>query len=68
MFNRKNVLKSIFFKSLIIKVINEKIKDLDNNIQKCEEINKKYLLWIEKEENESEILMNLLNYLNNCMK
>ena len=64
----KNIWDKINYKSKEIKIINEKIKELDNNIQKCEEINKKYQLWIEKEENENEILMNLLNYLNNYMK
>ena len=64
----KNIWDKINYNSAEIKNINGKITELDINVQKYEEFNKKYLLWIEKEENESEILMNLLNYLNNNMK
>ena len=64
----KNIWDKINYNSKEIKRINSKIEELDKNIQKYQEYNKKYQLWIEKEESESEILMNLLNYLNNNMK
>lgn len=50
-----------------IKTLNEKINVIMSKIQKCEEENKKYDRWIEKEESEGEMLRHMLNFLNsNC--
>lgn len=50
-----------------IKALNEKINAIMSKIQKCEEENKKYDRWIEKEESEGEMLRHMLNFLNsNC--
>ena len=51
-----------------IQKINEKIVKIDEKIKIHEEFNKKYELWIEKEEEESEFLINMINFLNSYRK
>jgi hypothetical protein len=51
-----------------IQKINEKIVKIDEKIKIHEELNKKYELWIEKEEEESEFLINMINFLNSYRK
>ena len=51
-----------------IEKINERINKIDSKIKNYEECNKKYELLIEKEEEESEILVNMLNFLNESKK
>ena len=65
----KNITDKINYNTKEIKKTNKKIEELNKEIIKLEEWNQKYKLWIEKEETENEILMNMLNYLNsNYMK
>ena len=47
-----------------IQKVNEKINKLDEQFKEYENCNKQYDLWIEKEEEESEMLINMLNFLN----
>ena len=61
----KYIYDKIIYNNQEIKKLNEKIVELDKNIKTYQEYNKKYELWIEKEESESEILINMLNFLNN---
>ena len=51
-----------------IQKTNEKINKLDEQIKEYEKFNKQYEIWIEKEEEESEMLINMINYLNNNTK
>ena len=48
-----------------IQQTNERINKLDEQIKEYEMFNKQYDDWIEKEEEESEMLINMLNFLNN---
>ena len=48
-----------------IQQTNERINKLDEQIKEYENFNKQYDMWIEKEEEESEMLINMLNFLNN---
>ena len=68
--------------SIQMKSIHDKIKNYDHDILKYketinkiddkmkiyEDYNKKYQLWIEKEEMESEVLINFINFLNSSRK
>ena len=47
-----------------IQRVNEKINKLDEQFKEYENCNKQYDIWIEKEEEESEMLINMLNFLN----
>ena len=47
-----------------IQRVNEKINKLDEQYKEYENCNKQYDIWIEKEEEESEMLINMLNFLN----
>lgn len=47
-----------------IRKFKETINKIDDKMKIYEECNKKYQLWIEKEEMESEILINFINFLN----
>jgi hypothetical protein len=60
----KNITDKINYNTKEIKKTNKKIEELNKEIIIIEEWNQKYKLWIEKEETENEILMNMLNYLN----
>lgn len=60
----KEIYDKINHKEKEIKRLNEKITKLMSNIQKCEEENKKYDRWIEKEESDGEMLRHMLNFLN----
>ena len=51
-----------------IQRVNEKINNLDEQIKEYENCNKQYDMWIEKEEEESEMLINMLNFLNSNRK
>ena len=51
-----------------IQKVNEKINKLDEKIKEYENCNKQYDIWIEKEEEESEMLINMLNFLNSNRK
>ena len=73
--NNKSVnqrMKSIYDKinsdTKEIQKINEKILKIEEKIKIHEEFNKKYELWIEKEEEESEFLINMINFLNSYRK
>ena len=61
----KNINDKINKNNIEINKINDKINEMDKKIQTMDETNKRYLLWIEKEEEESEILINMLNFLSN---
>jgi len=61
----KNINDKINNKNIEINKINDKINEIDKKIKTMDEINKRYLLWIEKEEEESEILINMINFLSN---
>ena len=64
---RSNANYIIHRKEKEIKTMKEKINVIMSKIQKCEEENKKYDRWIEKEESEGEMLRHMLNFLNsNC--
>ena len=60
----KNITDKIDYNTKEIKKTKQKIEELNKEIIKFEEWNQKYKLWIEKEETENEILINMLNYLN----
>ena len=60
----KNIIGRINFNEKEIEKTKENIVDLDKKIKEYEESNKIYNAWIEKEEAESEILNNMLIYLN----
>jgi flagellar motility protein MotE (MotC chaperone) len=64
----KNICDKINRNTNEIQKMNEKIINLEEKIKIQEEYNKKYELWIEKEEEESELLINMLNFLNNQRK
>jgi hypothetical protein len=64
----KNICDKINRNTNEIQKMNEKIIYLEEKIKIQEEYNKKYELWIEKEEEESELLINMLNFLNNQRK
>ena len=64
----KNICDKINRNTNEIQKMNEKIINLEEKIKTQEEYNKKYELWIEKEEEESELLINMLNFLNNQRK
>ena len=64
----KNIYDKINSKTKEIQKINEKINKIDDKIKSHEEFNKKYELWIEKEEEESVFLTNMLNFLNSNRK
>ena len=51
-----------------IQKTNEKINKLDEQIKEYQNFNKQYEEWIEKEEEESEMLINMINYLNRNTK
>ena len=51
-----------------IQKTNEKINKLDEQIKGYKNFNKQYEEWIEKEEEESEMLINMINYLNRNTK
>ena len=51
-----------------IQKTNEKINKLDEQIKEYENCSKQYEMWIEKEEEESEILINMINFLNSNRK
>ena len=59
----KNISEKIKFNIKEIERVNDKIVDLDKKIKEIEEYDKKYELWIEKENTENEILLNVLNYI-----
>ena len=61
----KHISEKINFNIKEIKRMNEKIVDLDKKTKEIEEYDKKYQLWIEKENTENEILLNVLNYIYN---
>ena len=61
----KNINDKINKNNIEINKINEKINEMDKKILSMDETNKRYLLWIEKEEEESEILINMINFLSN---
>ena len=61
----KNINDKINNKNIEINKINDKINEMDKKIQTMNEINKKYLLCIEKEEEETEILINMMNFIIN---
>ena len=42
----------------------ETINKIDDKMKIYEDYNKKYQLWIEKEEMETEVLINFINFLN----
>jgi hypothetical protein len=62
--NMKLIYDKINNKNDEIQKINEKIITIDEKIKNYEECCKKYQIWIEKEEKESEDLMNMINFLN----
>ena len=64
----KNIYDKINSKTKEIQKINEKINKIEDKIKSHEEFNKKYELWIEKEEEESVFLTNMLNFLNSNRK
>ena len=59
----KGIYEKIDKKEKEIKRLNEKINQLSSKIQSFHEENKKYEKWIEKEENEGELLRHMLNFL-----
>ena len=59
----KAIVNRINWNTNEMKKINEKIMKIEEKIQNYQEINKKYELWIGKEEEESELLTNMLNFL-----
>ena len=59
----KGIYEKIDKKEKEIKRLNEKINQLTSKIQSFHEENKKYEKWIEKEENEGELLRHMLNFL-----
>ena len=61
----KNINDKINNKNIEINKINDKINEMDKKIQTMSEINKKYLLCIEKEEEENEVLINMMNFIIN---
>ena len=61
----KKINDKINNKNIEINKINDKINEMDKKIQTMDEINKKYLLCIEKEEEENEILINMMNFITN---
>ena len=64
----KNICDKINANTNEIQKLNERIIKIDEKIKIQEEYNKKYELWIEKEEEEAELLINMLNFLNNQRK
>ena len=54
--------------SFEIQKLNEEIMKIDYKIKDCEKYNKKYELLIEKEEEESDVLIKMINFLNNTKK
>ena len=64
----KNICDKINNNSNEIQKLNEKIIKIEEKIKIHEEYNKKYELWIEKEEEESQLLINMINFLNNSRK
>ena len=67
-YKMKNICDQINNTASEIKKLNERIMTIDDKIQIYEECSKKYELWIEKEEEENELLINMLNFLNNNRK
>ena len=64
----KNICDKINNNSNEIQKLNEKIIKIEEKIRIHEEYNKKYELWIEKEEEETQLLINMINFLNNSRK
>ena len=63
----RDIDEKIHRKEKEIKTLNEKINQIMSKLQRCEEENKKYDRWIEKEESEGEMLRHMLNFLNSNM-
>ena len=59
----KGIYEKIDKKEKEIKKLNEKINQLSSKIHSFQEENKKYEIWIEKEESEGELLRHMLNFL-----
>lgn len=59
----KEIYDKIRGKEKEIKIFNEKLNDIMGKLQKCEEENKKFDRWIEKEESDGETLRHMLNFL-----